>query len=249
MTSTLNDRLGAIGFRIAGASGPASDEEVDLERTLLEATREVPRDARLASLLFSWVQVHGEFVIVEKLHKLARQQERAEPGSTTWLVALAAFAREQGDHRWKKLLKRPESPVYLFPKEVTDSAVQMNGSVDWLAKVNFIVPAPSLRIREEDVLTPLELIQRNRQYRNRCLYGPSWRADIASAMERGLQRPSAIARAVGCSYEPAYRVSRQLRLLQTTQEGPFKASRAHARPAIGSGGRGRRRPPPRSGPG
>lgn len=214
MTSTLDDRLRAIGFRIASNGELSSPEGADIERTLLEAVREVPRDGRLASLLLSWAKVHGKIVIVEKLKKFSSQLEKAGPGSTTWLAALAAFAVEGGDARWKLLIRRARQAVYLFPKEVTDSAVRMNGSVEWLSKINFIVPEGSLRIRIQDVLAPKELIHRNRQYRNRYLYGPSWRADIASAMERGLLTPSAIAREVGCSYEPAYRVFHQLALVK-----------------------------------
>lgn len=211
MNSTLNDRLRAIGFRIAGAEGSVP-KDADIERTLLEAIKELPRDARLASLLLSWVKVHGEFVVVEKLNKLASRQEKAEPGSTIWLAAMAAAAVREGDHRWKLLLRRPKESVYLFPRDVTESAIRMKGSIDWLAKYNFIVPAEALRIREQDALDPRELIRRNGQYRNRYRYGPSWRADIASAMERGIRSPAAIARAVGCSYEPAHRICRQLSL-------------------------------------
>ncbi|MBI4565989.1 MAG: hypothetical protein HY716_14985 [Planctomycetes bacterium] len=86
--------------------------------------------------------------------------------------------------------------------------------MEWLRKVNFCVPNGSLRIRDEDVLKPGELVRRNRQYRNRCLYGPSWRADIVTALECGLRSPAAIARAIGCSYEPAYRVYRQIALVK-----------------------------------
>jgi hypothetical protein len=203
----------AIGVRIAGGSEGVPCAEADIERTLLEAVKEFPRDARLASLILSWLKVHREFVVVEKLKKLALQREKTEPGSTTWLGALAAFAVQERDHRWTPLLHRARERVYLVPKEVVESAVAMKGAVDWLAKYNYVVPVGSLRIREEDVLKPRELIPRNRQYRNRYRYGPSWRADIVSAMEEGAKTPTEIVRAVGCSYEPAYRVHRQLSLV------------------------------------
>jgi hypothetical protein len=221
MTSTLNDRLRAIGFRITSTSESAA-KEVDIERTLLEAVRELPKDARLASLLLSWIKVHGEFVVVEKLRKLRVQQEKQEPGSSVWLSALAAYAVREGDHRWELLVRRSKTPVYLFPKEVTESAMTRKGPVDWLRAINFIVPAESLRIREQDILSPQELIHRNPQYRNRYRYGPSWRADIASAMERGLNSPASIARDVGCSYEPAYRVYHQLALVMEGGDYPSK---------------------------
>jgi hypothetical protein len=75
-----------------------------------------------------------------------------------------------------------------------------------------IVPTVAIRIRERDVLTPQELAQINRQYRNRYLYGPSWRADIITAIESGAASPSEVMRMAGCSYEPAHRVFREYRL-------------------------------------
>ena len=52
----------------------------------------------------------------------------------------------------------------------------------------------------------------NRQYRNRYLYGPSWRADIVTAIESGATSPAEIVRRLGCSYEPAHRVFREYAL-------------------------------------
>jgi hypothetical protein len=214
MNSTLNDRLRTIGFRLVVGAGAPKGGAADIERTLLEAVEEFPRDARLASLLLSWIKVHGACVIVEKLRKLAREREASSPGSTRWLAAPAAFAVIQGDHRWKMLVRRSKEPLYLFPREVTETAVRMKGAVDWLGRVNIRVPQGSLRIREDDVLDPRALIRRNAQYRNRYVYGPCWRADIVTAIEHGLRSPAEIARATGCSYEPAYRVFRQISMVK-----------------------------------
>ncbi len=212
MTANLDHRLEAIGFRLAlPISGPRASEdlEVDIERTLLNAIAEIPADRRLVSLLFTWVKVHGAYVIVEKLRKLAGPARHDPESSTIWLSALAAFARENGVNKWNKLVVRPSKPVLLYPAEITESAIALKGAIPWLEAIGFRVPAGSLRIREADVLTPVQLVRQNRQYRNRYLYGPSWRADIITAIEQGCSRPAAIVRRVGCSYEPAHRVAKE----------------------------------------
>lgn len=215
MDSNLDHRLEAIGFRLAHtvSSSRAPDTlDVDIERTLLDALVELPSDRRLASLLFTWVKVHGAHVIVEKLRKLAGPARFDPDSPTIWLSALAAFAIENGSRKWSKLFVKPPRPILLYPAELTQSAIAMKGAISWLESAGFLLPAGSLRIREADVLPAAELVRRNRQFRNRYLYGASWRADIITAVQEGYSRPAAIVRHVGCSYEPAYRISKEYTL-------------------------------------
>ncbi|MEK7269554.1 MAG: hypothetical protein AAB215_01280 [Planctomycetota bacterium] len=211
---TLSDRLAAIGFRVSTAGGgvPPPHGTADIERTLLDAIAEIPLDPRLASLVFTWIEVHGRYVIVEKLAKLAAAWTEDERLRLAWLPAVAAWAAERGSPKWRKLARKAPEPVTLFPRDVTESAVVLKGSIPFLARKNFIVPEGSIRIRKPDVLSPAELARMNRQYRNRYLYGPSWRADIVTAIESGATSPAEIVRRLGCSYEPAHRVFREYAL-------------------------------------
>lgn len=202
--------LSGIGFRIAdtGVSGDGTAiGPADIEATLLDAVEAFPTDLRLAALVLTWVKVHGEHVIVEKLGKLAIQRRTENPGAMPWLSAVAAWAVECGSHKWGKLVRKAHPPRYLPPREVTESAIARKGREEWAARWGYRVPKDALRIRERDVLTPAELIARNPQYRNRYLFGPSWRADIVTAIQSGVTSPAAISRVVGCSYEPARRVA------------------------------------------
>jgi len=104
----------------------------------------------------------------------------------------------------------------LYPKEISESAISLKGPIDYLLKFNFRVPKGSIRIRPSDVLTPPELIRSHRQYRNRFIYGPSWRADIMTAIEKGARTPTEIMKATGCSYEPAYRVFHEYQLVKSS---------------------------------
>ncbi len=217
MSLSFNGRLAAIGIRVVAPAAKrlADSFEADIERTLLDGLEEfdtTSRDGRLIGLLFSWIKVHGEFVICEKLGTLALKREEERPGSTLFLPALAALPISEGLHKWKALGRRRKSPVYLYPEEVARGAIKLKGRIPWLAALNYHAAVGSIRIRESDVMSPAELIRANRQYRNRYLYGPSWRADIVTAVEEGARSPMEVARRTGCSYEPAHRVFRQLTL-------------------------------------
>lgn len=204
----LNRDLVRIGMRLSLRESPRGrNAPADIEETLLRAIVRFPDDHRLVSLVFSWIKVHGKYVIVQKLRKTAREHfPKNEFPAIVWLSAVAAFAAETCSLKWRKLARRSRTPVYLFPEDVTESAIALKGSVPWLEKLNFRVPASALRIREDDVLSQEELIAANAQYRNRYLYGPSWRADIITAIQQGMKTPTEIAKGIGCSYEPAYRV-------------------------------------------
>jgi len=204
MSTKLSDKLVAIGFRLSSSRKRSrSILQVDIENTLLEAIMALPDDLRLASLLFTWIKIHGNYVIVEKLRKRAHALGiETDP----WYRALAAFAVENKYHKWKPLLAHRAETVYLLPPELSLFPIQRKGAVEWLEPYGILLPEGTLRIREDDILTPKELIQRNAQYRNRYLYGPSWRADIITAIEQGCTSPMEISRLIGCSYEPAYRV-------------------------------------------
>lgn len=211
MNLTFNDKLNGLGIRITGSAPLKRPQKfgIDIEQTLIEALLQFPGDARLVSLIFSWIKVHGAYVIVEKLAKYTSRYPEKEYPSMRWISALAAFAFDNGYYKWKKLIRRSKNPVFLFPKEITKSAIGLKGSVSYLEKLNFFIPKDAIRIREDDVLSPSELIKWNRQYRNRYLYGASWRADIITAIESGLKSPVEISRLIGCSYEPAYRIFRE----------------------------------------
>lgn len=213
MNLTLDDKLINIGFRMSGNQTISQKKCVaDIEQTLLDAILESANDFRLLSMIFSWIKVHGSYVIVEKFSKLISKHSPQDHPGMKFIPAIAVFGFEYAGYKWKKLIHHSKQPIYLFPKELTDSAIKVKGMMELFQHHNIIVPKNSLRIREEDVLSPKELIKRNRQYKNRYIYGPSWRADIISMIERGFLSPIEISKALGCSYEPAYRILKEYQL-------------------------------------
>lgn len=214
---TLNHRLAAIGFRIHFSEPDlklkdvALLQEADLEETLIRAAYEARGDFRVLSILLTWVTVHADYVIVEKFAKKRHTFEKIQ-GVNRVLDFMAAQAVVSGSHKWKKILrtspKRPEIPV---DPELLGSSIQYQGADEELKQYGILIPKKLLRIRADDVLAPTELSKVNAQYKNRLLYGASWRADIITAIESGVKNPNQISRLLGCSYEPAYRVFRDYR--------------------------------------
>jgi hypothetical protein len=217
---SLNHRLTAIGFRI-GFDGPDLKlnhllllEEGDLEETLIRGAFEARSDFRLLSVLLTWISVHGNYVIVEKFSKKREAFEKVQ-GTNRVLDLMAAQAVVCGFHKWKKLIrtsvKHPEIPV---DPQLLGPSIQYQGADDDLKKFGILVPKKLLRIRADDVMTPSALARLNAQYRNRLLFGASWRADIVTAIECGVKNANQISRLLGCSYEPAYRVFKDYRAAQ-----------------------------------
>jgi len=207
MEQNLNQDLSSIGYNLA--VNEKLDPFTDIERTLILAIMDFPDDGRLVSLTFSWLLVHGRYVIVEKLAKLAYSVPPENYPSIRWVHALAAFASMNGLHKWKKLMKRQKEPVYLYPKEITETSIKLKGEEKWLADQGFLVPCGSIRIREGDAVTSDQLLRINNFYRNRLLYGACWRADIITDIQSGYNSPTKIMKILNCSYEPAHRVFKE----------------------------------------
>jgi hypothetical protein len=217
---TLNHRLAAIGFRIYFSEPEmkleklALLEEVDLEETLIRAAFEAKSDFRVLSILLTWITVHADYVIVEKFAKKRKIFEKIQ-GINRILNLVAAQAVNSGSHKWKKLLRtNPKHFEIPVDPELLELSLQFQGANEELKKYGILIPKKFLRIRQEDVLTPSELSRFNPQYKNRLLYGASWRADIITAIEAGAKNPSQISRIMGCSYEPAYRVFKDYEMAQ-----------------------------------
>lgn len=203
---SLDQKFNYVGFQLAGIQKIKNTQWVDIENTLYEATLEVPQDSRLFSFLCSWVSVHGDYVIIEKLMKL--QKKKTSP----WLVAIAICASNMGFHQWKRLITKQKGPLALVNIDLAFSSIKLKGEEPNFRMFGFLLPKGIIRIRASDVQTPEQLVKRNPQYRNRLLFGASWRADIVTAIEMGMKNPYQIAKTLGCSYEPAHRIFKEYAL-------------------------------------
>jgi hypothetical protein len=216
----LNQRLSLIGIRINYSKIQSSHIncfDYDIEETLILASYEAINDFRLLSLLVTWVSIHGEYVIVEKLFKKLKEYEKHK-GSEHTMNLLSIQAVISGNSKWKKWITSTEKKKkYPIKKELVESSIEYHGLNEEFAKYGALIPRKLLRIREDDVFSIEELAKFNTQYRNRLIYGSSWRADIIAAIEFGFKNPSVIAKRIGCSYEPSHRIFREYSIAQSSK--------------------------------
>ena len=97
----------------------------------------------------------------------------------------------------------------------TEFQVKRRGEDERFTGSKLRVPKGTLRDRHEDVLPPEVLVRRHAGYRNRVLMGPSFRADVWTALEHGPDLSIAdIARKASCSFATAWQAAQDYRLLR-----------------------------------
>jgi len=200
---TLDQKLNYIGLQIVVQKRANQSTWIDIENTIYEACFEITQDSRIFPLLCSWISVHGDYVIIEKLMKLQKKK------NSPWLAALAICAFNLGFHQWKRLIKKQKGLHALVGNDLAMSSISLKGNEPNYKKNGFLIPKGTIRIRASDAQTSQRLVKVNSQYRNRLLFGASWRADIITAIEMGMKTPYQIAKTLGCSYEPAHRIFKE----------------------------------------
>ena len=219
---TLDQKLRSIGFRI-GFKGEDVDPMInssldyDIEETLLLSIYESENDGRILRIVLGWIKVHGDRVLLEKFFKKAKIFE-ATRGEAFMMPLIIGAAVVYGHIGWKKWLKtNPSKPFYPGSPNVVKSSISHKGANPQFQKIGILIPNGFLGMKEGDVFTIEELVASNVQYKNRYIYGTNWRADIITAIQCGLTNAFQISKKIGCSYEPAYRVSKEYLIATRSQ--------------------------------
>lgn len=216
---SVNQKMRLIGLRIGFDDALVNPKHLsvfdyDIEETFLAATFEAENDLRILRILISWVKVHGDYVLIEKLLKRLKAWE-AIKGESSAFQLLAATAVIAGFSGWKRGLRASvKKPIYPGNKALLLSSIELKGVDPMFSPLGIMVPHNYLSPRESDVFTVHELLSSHLQYRNRHLFGANWRSDIITAIESGIENPFRISKVVGCSYEPAHRVFGEYQLLR-----------------------------------
>jgi len=209
--NALNQKLAAMGITVASKKFPIKRAlEVDIERTLLDVALAIEslEDRRLLGLILSWIKVHGEMVNMKRLQKFMKEE------NAKWIRLFAFYGLHLGQSRWKILAQ----PIKAGPP-LANEAINMakkraafKGEEDWSKNTGFLIAKGSESIHEKYVLSPTQVAKINLMYRSRLIFGSSWRADIITSMALGATTPAEAARRSGSSYEPAYRVFKELEM-------------------------------------
>lgn len=224
---SLEEKLAAIGVMAGTRRLTQHDiDSVDIEATLADIVVALAADEaalRWLGPILAWVREHGSSVIVEKLAKILRRRE-SEGAAVDYTALLARYAVGEGHKRWQTLLTlAPKTPRIVGPADLAPSLLKLRGEEPWARDVGFLVARGAFDVQGKWTLSRSALAKLNRQYRNRLVYGPQWRADIITVIERGAKTPSKASRASGASYEPCHRVFQELEAAGMLPKGPRSA--------------------------
>jgi len=212
----LTARMVGIGMNFAAKA----QSDADIESTLLHASilGVDDGDLRVLAVLTTWFGVHHTHVNADRLVRLvgAHPSQRVRAywsAMATWLAKDRRFARLS--------MTSSGLPVELLPTG-TEFQVKRRGEDERFTGSKLRVPKGTLRDRREDVLSPEVLVRRHAGYRNRVLMGPSFRADVWTALEHAPDLSVAdVARKASCSFATAWQAAQDYRLLRAA--GPNAA--------------------------
>ncbi|MCB9228835.1 MAG: hypothetical protein H6618_04415 [Deltaproteobacteria bacterium] len=194
----LYQRLASIGINVNSENTLYVFSDIEL--TLILAIKNISDDKRLLGLILSWVKIHGDKINIERLSKISGN--KAPP----WLGLIALFGICCKQYRWKKIVSRPDTLLTNGNPDTNKARAKLKGEEEWSKGSGYLIPKGSESITDKYVLAPEQLAKINKHYKNKLIYGPNWRADIATAIESGAKNPYQVAKICHCSYEPAHRV-------------------------------------------
>lgn len=126
---------------------------------------------------------------------------------TTWLGV--HHMHVNADRRLARLVGAyGGAPIELLPTGTEFQVKRRGGEDERFTGSKLRVPKGTLRDRQDDVLSPEVLVRRHPGYRNRVPMGPSFRADVWTALERAPDMSVAdIARKASCSFATAWQAA------------------------------------------
>jgi hypothetical protein len=189
----LYNKLATIGFRVNTTK--KLKKIIDIEELLVVAIYEVDNDSRMIGLVFSWLKIHHKHIFADKFFR-SYDNAKKYLGHSPWFHAVCAYLMHLKDNRFKKGLIKQKTPKYVGDRD-QNIAIKRKGAIEYLQKVNILIPNGNLRIRDEDVLTVDELVSKNMQYRNRLIFGANWRSEIITAIMNGAKNANQVAKKLG----------------------------------------------------
>lgn len=205
----LTARMVGIGMNFAAKS----QSDADIERTLVHASvvGMDDGDLRVLAVLTTWLGVHHPHVNADRLVRIVgdHPSERVRAywaALAKWLAKDRRLARLSGAYE--------DAPIELL-QTGNEFQIKRRGEDERFIGSKLRVPNGTVRNRPEDVLSPETLIRLHAGYRNRVLMGPSFRAEVWTALEHQPDLSiAAVARKALCSFATAWQAAQDYRLLR-----------------------------------
>lgn len=208
-SSALTGQMVGIGMNFAADATP----NPNIEDTLLFASElgMLEGDLRVLGVLVQWLETHQEHINADRLVRVVR--DHADPRTRAFWAAVGAWLGK--DRRLARLEKLYEGEAVRLLPVGNDFQTSRRGEDPRFAGTSLLVPAGTLRQRTADVLSPAALARTHAGYRNRVLMGPTWRADVWTALEANPDlSAAAAARRAYCAFATAWQVKRDFDLFQ-----------------------------------
>ena len=209
LPGALTGQMVGIGMNF----GAMPIRDADIEETLLLASEVgmIEGDLRVLTVLVLWLDVHQARVNVDRLVRAVR--DHPEVRVRAFWAAVGGWLRK--DRRFSRLSSIYQGPRLDLLPVGTDFQIARRGEDERFAETCLQIPAGTLRRREGDIMTPDQLARRHAGYRNRVRMGPTWRADVWTALEAEPDLTAAqAARQVGCAFATAWAVKQDFELIR-----------------------------------
>jgi hypothetical protein len=117
---------------------------VDIESTLAEAFIALVDESNFRLLLpvFTWIEVHGSSVIIEKLVKIL-EKSTADKQDTSLAALIARFALLAGHKRWSTVAKKFTLKLATPLQARLFSDTQYWSQLDFSTEISFVKSRPS----------------------------------------------------------------------------------------------------------
>jgi len=184
----------------------------NIENTLIFAAELgiVEGDMRVLGLVVHWLDVHQAHIHVDRLVRIVRQQRNLRM-LAFWAAVGAWLGRDRRFSRLAELYDGERMPLLTAGN---DFQVKRRGEDPRFACTCLCAPAGTLRKRDADILDPAAVVGVHHGYRNRVMMGPSWRADVWTALETNPSlSAAAAAREACCAFATAWQVKRDFELV------------------------------------
>jgi hypothetical protein len=189
--------------------------DANIEDTILFASElgMIDDDLRVLGVLTTWIEVHHPYINVDRLVRVLPRH--ASLRVRAYWAAVANWLDK--DRRFARLQKLHGGDRVALLRVGTRFHVERRGEDARFEGTSLVVPAQTLRRRSADVLSPTALAKVHTGYRNRVHLGPSWRADVWTALEKRPDLSTAeVARRAYCAFATAWQARRDFELLRAT---------------------------------
>ncbi len=201
----LRDQWKAMGAAFeAGRIGFVDSPEEIILATVTDP--EFPRNKQMIRLMLGWLAIYRELIHVERLKTI---NELFDPHALAILGGIAEKQVKEGDHRWKVI--RKQVVERLRGKSLEDAPADPDIQIERKGNdpdfANFGLKVYKTTAEEPRKFRSREyVLSRNTWLKNRLLFGPNLRADVATLMELKLvNNANQAAKKLGCSRDGAYR--------------------------------------------